>query len=446
MTDADWVLATEESGHTRHFGAATLPVVVGGADTADIRLAGVAGTVQFGSLDGVFFAQPGKHTENVRIDGEPLRGSRRIQNGNVIALDSARLKCTLRAGRLTVAIEARVTAGDTAPPDLEEVARSAAAEVAIAPVAFKPAVHTALAQRRRVSNTTIVVSSAFAVLAVLAWFAFTAKSVELIFEPPVDEYALPTTLFKLNIGDRHLLRSGRHKVTAELAGYYPLETRIDVGDTPSQTIRLTLTKLPGLITLTTSPEVGAQVKVDGNLLGTTPLTDVEITPGTHQVEFSGERYLAEVVELVVMAEVNVGVEDGDLDVTFGAQTHGSVTAGKRYIDGTWYSANDHEFAVTTLGPTGGGHTDAHAQLLLPVELHVSFYDLAGPYVSLAPKVEAVYAPNEGVHAAWGVRSLYGGSVNLLGAGRDERLLGFEGTLFEFSCPFGEAVSDCLAGH
>jgi formylglycine-generating enzyme required for sulfatase activity len=296
---ADWVIATEESGYTRHFAAAALPVAIGGAEGVDIRLAGVKGLVQIGMLDGVFFVQPGKQTENVRIDGEILRGSRRIQEGSVIALESARLNCKLSGKRLVVSIEARITAGDTAPPDLEEVARATAAEIAIAPVAFRPSLQAPATRRRRVSNTTIVVGSAFAFLAVLAWFAFTAKSVQLVFEPPVDEFELPSTLFKFNIGDRHLLRSGEHEVRAELAGYYPLEARIEVGADASQTIRLTLTKLPGLVTLATAPEVRAQVKVDGNLIGTTPLVDFEITPGTHQVELSAERYLSEVVELVV---------------------------------------------------------------------------------------------------------------------------------------------------
>ncbi|HEY7671116.1 MAG TPA: PEGA domain-containing protein [Gammaproteobacteria bacterium] len=297
-TAADWVLATEESGHTRHFAAAALPIVIGDTQGADIRLAGVTGVVQIGQLDGVFFAQPGKQTENARLDGQPLRGSRRIQDGNVIALDSARLKCALRGGRLTLSIEARVTAGDTAPPDLEEVAR-ASAEMEIAPVAFRRSVGTDRGEKRRVSKTTVIVASVAAIFVIVAWFAFTAKSVAIVFEPPVDSYTLPRTLFKLGVGDRHLLRSGSHVVRAELAGYYPLDTRIEVGAESNQTFRLTLTKLPGLVTLATAPEVGAQVKVDGNLLGTTPLVDVEIIPGTHQVEFSAERFLSQVLELVV---------------------------------------------------------------------------------------------------------------------------------------------------
>jgi len=296
----DWVLATEESGYTRHFAAAALPVSIGGEDGSDIRLAGVAGALQIGLLDDVFFVQPGKRTENLRVDGELLRGSRRLKDGNVIALDSARLTCRLTGRRLTVSIEARVTAGDTAPPDLDELARAGGTEIEIAPVAFRPVVlETDGRTKRGVSKAAVGIGSAFAVLAILAWFVVTAKSVQFVFEPPVQEFGLPETLFKFSIGDRYLLRSGRHRVNAELAGYYPLETSIDVGQSAAQTVKLALTKLPGLVTLEAEPAVAATVRLDGNLVGTTPLADLEIAPGPHRIEFSAERYLSEVRELVV---------------------------------------------------------------------------------------------------------------------------------------------------
>jgi hypothetical protein len=199
---------------------------------------------------------------------------------------------------LTVRVELLVTAGDTAPPDLDEVARdrSGAGEVAITPIAFKPAaVNTASGGRgRRPSRTTLGVGGAFAFLAVLAWFAFTAKSVALRVEPMPDKLSLPSTIFKLRLGDRFLLRSGSHRVAAELAGYYPLDTEIEVGQLADQSITLELIKLPGLVTLTTDPEVRAAVVVDGTPLGTTPLVDAELTPGVHRLEFSAERHLTEV--------------------------------------------------------------------------------------------------------------------------------------------------------
>ena len=63
-TVSDWVLTTVESGYAREFAGEALPVSIGGAPGDDIHLAGVSGSVQIGLLDGVFFAQPGKNTDN----------------------------------------------------------------------------------------------------------------------------------------------------------------------------------------------------------------------------------------------------------------------------------------------------------------------------------------------------------------------------------------------
>ncbi|HEY5622541.1 MAG TPA: PEGA domain-containing protein [Gammaproteobacteria bacterium] len=73
-----------------------------------------------------------------------------------------------------------------------------------------------------------------------------------------------------------------------------------MGLAPDQTIEVEMERLPGLITLTTEPEVAAEVRVDGELVGTTPLTDTEIVTGRHQIELTAERYLAEVRELEVV--------------------------------------------------------------------------------------------------------------------------------------------------
>jgi hypothetical protein len=127
----------------------------------------------------------------------------------------------------------------------------------------------------------IAAGTACVLLAVVAWFAFTAKSVTLAIEPQPTALSLPSTFFKLKVGERFLLRPGSHRVVAELAGYYPLDTQIAVDRLADQTIALTLAKLPGLVTITTEP-AGAQVTVDGTLLGTTPLTDAKLTPGLHR--------------------------------------------------------------------------------------------------------------------------------------------------------------------
>lgn len=313
MTNDEWIVQTRAGDQERRFSQDKLPITIGADSNADVRLQDVSGSVQIGELDGAFFIQSGRETRNVRIDGELVNGSRWLRGGETVALDTARLICQVDGGQLTLTIEGHVTGDDTAPPDLDELARESEGigALEIKPIAFRPQTDVgADAQSTRGRAATIGVGSAFAVLAVLGWFAFTAKSVDISVTPTPAELSLPDTLFKLRLTDRYLLRSGTHRVAATLPGYYPLDTQIDVGFSSDQSFELELVRLPGLITLTTTPDVGAEVRVDGEPLGTTPLTDVEIRPGAHRLEFVADRYLAEVREL----DVAGGGERQNLDV------------------------------------------------------------------------------------------------------------------------------------
>ena len=171
------------------------------------------------------------------------------------------------------------------------------------PIAFRPGMSESSAVHGgRTRRTAVIVGSAFAVLAIAGWFAFTAKSVQLVTVPPADEVALPGTLFKFRIGDRYLVRSGSHRVVAQRAGYHELDAIVEVGQLPAQTVELELAKLPGIVTFTTEPDVAADVQVDGVSIGTAPLIDVDVEPGRRRVEFIAERFLSEVLELDVFGE------------------------------------------------------------------------------------------------------------------------------------------------
>jgi formylglycine-generating enzyme required for sulfatase activity len=297
---SDWVLATEESGYSRHFDATALPVSIGGDEGNDLVLADVSGSLQIGRLDDVFFVQPGRATENLRLDGELLRGSKRLEDGSVIALDTARLSCRISEGRLRLSIEAQVTAGDTAPPDFEALAQDQSREMTVSPIAFHANVDRGVDDdARRISKTSLVVYAAFVVLAMLGWFAFTAKSVRIETMPSAENMELPGTWFKFRIGDRFLLRRGEHRIVADLPGYYPIDEAFEVDGRPDQSVSFEFVRLPGLISFATDPEAAAEVRLDGELIGTTPITDFEVRPGTHQVQFTAERYLTELVSLDV---------------------------------------------------------------------------------------------------------------------------------------------------
>ena len=306
MTEFErWVLTARVGGQLRRFTAAELPLLVGGGPECDIRLHGISGSLQIGMLDGAYFVQPGRDTRGLRVEGELVTGSRWLQDRQTVALDTARIRCSLQGGLLDLSIEGQLTGGDTAPPDLEELAREMgeADEVAVEPIAFRPGMSESASDADAgPSRTRIIVGTAFGVLILLGWFAFTAKSVQLVTVPQADEIDLPGTLFKLQIGDRFLLRSGSHRVVAQRAGYHLLDSFIEVGQSPAQTVELELVKLPGIITFTTEPDVSADVQVDGASIGSAPLIDVEVEPGRHRVEFVADRYLSEVLELDVTGE------------------------------------------------------------------------------------------------------------------------------------------------
>ena len=306
MTDFDRpVLTARVGGQLRRFTGAELPLLVGGGPECDIRLHGISGSLQIGMLDGAYFVQPGKDTRGLRVEGELVTGSRWLQDGQTVALDTARIRCSLQGDLLDLSIEGQLTGGDTAPPDLEELAREMgdADEVAVEPIAFRPGMSgSARDADAGPSRTRVIVGTAFGVLFLLGWFAFTAKSVQLVTVPQADEIDMPGTVFKFRIGDRYLLRSGFHRVVAQRAGYHELDRFIEVGSSPAQTVELELAKLPGIITFTTEPDVAADVQVNGESIGTAPLIDVEVEPGRHRVEFVAERYLSEVLELDVTGE------------------------------------------------------------------------------------------------------------------------------------------------
>ena len=152
--------------------------------------------------------------------------------------------------------------------------------------------------------------------------------------------------------------------------------------------------------------------------------------------------VVEVVSVVVGLEVNASTE-GATSLEVGASAHSSISAGARYTNGTWQHVGDHTLVLHSDGPTLTSDNNFTVSVKMPIELHVQFYDLAGPYISLEPYLQAEYKRGEGITPSWGTEGVVGGQVNLLGAGNDSRLLGIEASLFDFNCVFGTPIAECL---
>jgi len=91
-------------------------------------------------------------------------------------------------------------------------------------------------------------------------------------------------------GKRYLLRPGDYNIHVTAEGYYPLATTVTVDHRDSQSIELPLQALPGLLSVDSEP-AGASVIVDGESVGKTPLRDLPLTEGEHQLRLEEARHL-----------------------------------------------------------------------------------------------------------------------------------------------------------
>jgi formylglycine-generating enzyme required for sulfatase activity len=123
-----------------------------------------------------------------------------------------------------------------------------------------------------------------------AFFVLTAKSVFVEANPITASIEISGGL-NIRLGQRYLIRSGSYELKLVNDGYHDLISELVVTDEQSQTHPFEMAKLPGVIRFDSTGLVGARVKVDGIDLGETPLTDVLVEAGEHQLTVSKERYL-----------------------------------------------------------------------------------------------------------------------------------------------------------
>ena len=121
------------------------------------------------------------------------------------------------------------------------------------------------------------------------WFIFTAKSVQLVFDPP-EASASISGGFDLTLAGIYVLREGTYELHAQANGYEPFVAPLVIGEARNQAYAFALTPLPGRIDFDTTPDT-ANVLVDGVSIGTTPLKAVDVAAGEHKIAFRNARYL-----------------------------------------------------------------------------------------------------------------------------------------------------------
>ncbi len=234
-----------------------------------------------GEIDGYLFLQPISERVDIFHNHERIKGSVWIKSG-----DETRIGKTVISYRISGDI-VFIAIGDAG----EAKERTGGRKVPAAEKRTSPLPRVNGEERRKRSTPLWVKLSvpALLVLVLAALFLLVSECMEISVSPAPDSLDVSGFPPAVRIGKRYLAVPGRYKVSARKEGYAPLEADIVLGRT-GQRFGFTLVPLPGLVDITTLPESNATIRLDGRLLGVTPLTDLEVQGGNHTLEISRERY------------------------------------------------------------------------------------------------------------------------------------------------------------
>ena len=279
-----------------------LPLRLGTGTDCEIRLPGPGSSAValLDELDGAPFVQPVGRGTLLKINGEDLRTSRKLANGDELEFFGTRIVVGEQDEALLLHIRLEDSAYVTKPPELPDASGQLASET-IAPTAFQRARDSSAIEIKQGGDRwKINVGAAIVILVLISSFLFTSKSIHFDVQPgDPDSLSVEGGWFKLPFGDRTLMRPGTYTVHVSKEGYYDAAQDFEVDEAPSRTIRVELRKLPGQLTISTDPAADAIVTVDDTKVGRAPYGPLELEPGTHAVTVTAERFLPYALRLQV---------------------------------------------------------------------------------------------------------------------------------------------------
>ena len=309
----------EHGKDLKRFDARRFPLTIGGRES-DIQLpfayeeASSEPLARLGFSSGEVFVEP--EGARVTVNGNPVSTPYWLAPGDMVDIGSVALEVVAKQGALGLRVRAEAVADRSSvkpvePMDLE-------------PTFEKP---PTLGRGLRVPALWFVAS--VAVLGLAAAFLFTSRPVSIEITPSPDRMNVEGTVLDFAFRGRYLLRPGSYRVVAEKAGYRKLEQDIEVGEDAEAAFRFSLEKLPGFLSVSTKPEIGATVLVDGQSIGSTPLPQIELAAGEHDVVVRAERYREFQTRMVIegqgaQATLEVELVPGWAVVTFVSEPAGAT--------------------------------------------------------------------------------------------------------------------------
>lgn len=306
---------------------ADFPLRIGGGSGADIRLPDTHPDATFAFVarsESHLFVQPADDALTVFHNEQILTASQWLEHGDVLRVAHTTVRFEAGATSIRFLVDSEVAEPVVQPPSALPPTPSPGSGAApgSGPVSSR-------AQRRaRRRSVTWVALSLFLALILVAGFVFFATPVSVQVTPTPERLSIDGILPGVEVGDRLLLLPGSYRVQASKTGYRALDARVEITASGQQTLAFTLEKLPGIVAFAIRPEVAATVSLDGALLGTTPLGELEIPPGRHRLEVQADRYAPASVDVEVRGlgerqRIDVQLSPLWADVSIGSRPPGA---------------------------------------------------------------------------------------------------------------------------
>jgi formylglycine-generating enzyme required for sulfatase activity len=264
----------DDSG-SRELAAEDLPLAVAASPSGGLQLASQEDIdhplLLLRWKDDALWALPGENPAPASLNQAPLDQPRRLEDGDVIEAASGLLSVRVDSQEIQLDLRHRQDA------------------LLIKPATFRPGQAASSGLASKLSPGKLGLAAAFIVLCLAVWFLLTARSVEILSDPQAQNTVI-TSGFNLELGGRFLLRPGNYTVELSRPGYQLLRQDLEVTTKQDQQFRLSLEKLPGLLSVRSVPENGAMVLLDGVEVGETPLNDLEVAAGIHTLRIEAPRY------------------------------------------------------------------------------------------------------------------------------------------------------------
>ena len=304
------------------------PLSIGGVG-ADVVVPGIEDgpAVRVDRREGVWAAQ-NQGSAAVRFDGRPMRESRDLRRGDVIAVGDAQV-IVLDAARTLLRLDVcHLVGNDTIAPVAVVSALSSDGEesgddleikvIPAAPLAPAPRVVTATGVEPQAERAPVRASGQkrrwpwlagiglIVALLVGTIVATLLQPITLDVQPAGADIGTPGTWISLHTGNRLLVLPGTHRVRADMKGYAPAETIAVAADGKNPTVKLRLNKLPGKLNIDTNG-VAATVNVNGVEVGKAP-GQIEAPAGSQTLTVRAPRYL----DFVTTLDVKGAAEEQDV--------------------------------------------------------------------------------------------------------------------------------------